>query len=572
MTTCLRGSCDRTTVTQVSRLSAPGPGRTIGLARGGVTVRRRWVAGSLLVAAGLGLAVAAGAASDSGAVAPRRGGTLQLTLPGGFSSLDPSVAGTRAVFTATQLLLVSYPDAESPTSNRLVPEAAVSLPRVTADGRTYTFTIRNGLRFSDGRRVAAANFAFSLNRALRPELEAQIAVFLHDIVGAEDVLAGRATSAAGIRARGLTLTIRLTRAVPDFPARLAIGNFGALPLDLPFEELTRAPVVSAGPYYVKEYVARRSALLVRNPYWNRSALPGRPANVDAIAYTFGITADEALARVERGELDYTSPPRNAIRDLQARFGVNTSRLYVRPSPTVRYLEFNHARPLFRGNARLRRAVNFAVDRAYLARQSPVLALRRTDQILPPALPGFVDAALYPLDGADVARARELARGSRRTRRAVIYAQEIDRQLVEIVKFNLAQIGIEATVQVFELPVLLERMEHTGEPWDIAVTGWFADYVDPANFFEIFNGRGTLPGDPDVAFHEPVWTRRIEEASALTGEARYAAFAALDRDLMREAAPVVPLFVENVVGFTSARLGCVNYHPYGFLDYAAVCLR
>jgi peptide/nickel transport system substrate-binding protein len=537
-----------------------------------VAVRRRWFAGSLLVAAGLGLLVAAGAATNGRAAAQQRGGTLQLTLPVGFSSLDPSVAGTRAIFTATQLLLVSYPDVESPTSNRLVPQAAVALPRVSPDGRTYTFTIRSGLRFCDGRPVTAANFAFSLNRVLRPELGAQISAFLHDIFGAEDVLAGRATVASGIRARGRTLTIRLTRPVPDFPSRMAIGNFGALPLDLPFEELTRAPVVSAGPYYIKEYVPRRSALLARNPYWNRRAIPGRPANVDAVAYTFGLSADEALARVERGELDYTGPPRNAIRDLHARFGVNRSRLYVRPSPTVRYLEFNHARPLFRRNVRLRRAVNFAVDRAYLARQSPLLALRRTDQILPPAMPGFAEAALYPLAGADVKRARELARGALRSRRAMIYAQEVDRQLAEIVRFNLAQIGIEATVQVFELPVFLERMTQRGEPWDVAVSGWFADYVDPANFFEPFNGRGALAGDLDVAFREPAWTRRIAEASALTGEARYAAFAALDRDLMREAAPVAPLFVENIVGFTSARLGCVNYHPYGFLDYAAVCLR
>jgi peptide/nickel transport system substrate-binding protein len=534
--------------------------------------RTRWLTGGLALATGVGLLLAAAL----GATGQQRGGTLRLALLPGFSSLDPSVAGTLAIHNATQLLLLSFPDQESERWNRLVPHAAEAMPKVSRDGRTYTFTIRRGLRFSDGRPVTAANFAYSLNRALRPELDAYVAELLRDIVGADDVIDGRATTAAGIRASGRTLTIRLDRPVTDFPARLTMGNLGALPLDLPVVEggiPFRAPVVSAGPYYVKEYVPRRSALLVRNPYWNRRALPGRPANVDAISYTFGLTVEQVLALVERGEVDVVSPPPAAVPELQRRFGVNESRLFIRPALAVRWLEFNHERPLFRDNVPLKRAINYAVDRAHLARQAGILAFRRTDQILPPTMPGFVDAHLYPLAGADVATARRLARGALRGGRAVLYAlsEPLELRFADVVRFNLAQLGIKAEIRAFERPVFVERISRPGEPWDIALSGWITDYADPGSFLETFR-RGTAGLVNVSAFDEARWSSRIDRAAALTGEERYAAFGALDRDLMREAAPVAPLLVDNLLIFTSARVGCVNFHPRGFVNYVALCLR
>jgi peptide/nickel transport system substrate-binding protein len=586
MVTCLRRSRDRTTV----REAHPGVGddRGVGVVlcarpeydrrsgSGGAVPGRRWFAGSLL-AAGVALLAAAVGATRGEAEALQRGGTLRLALREGLSPLDPAIAGAGSLLNATQLLLVSYPDVESARSNRLVPEAAVALPRVSADGRTYTFTIRRGLRFSDGRPVTAANFAYSINRALRPELRAYVAQLLRDIVGAEDVIAGRATTASGIRARGRTLTIRLTRRTGDLLARLALGNLGAIPLDTPIVELTRAPVVSAGPYYVKEYVHRRDALVVRNPYWNRSAIPRRPANVDAISYVFGLSLDEVIARVDRGELDVVPPSQDAIPDLEQRFGVNRSRLFVRPGTVFDYLAFNHDRPLFRDNVRLKRAINFAVDRAHIARQGSRLGVRPTDQILPPTVPGFVDAKLYPLAGADVARARSLARGALRDGRAIIIAGDTPAGplIAEIVRYNLDQIGLTATVEVLDAGVFFDRIARRGGTWDIAVAGWSADYLDPANFIDaLLHGRNIhAEGSLNVAFFdEPAWNRRIDQASALSGESRYAAFAALDRDLMREAAPIAPLAITNTVVFTSARLGCVSFHPNGFVDYAALCLR
>jgi peptide/nickel transport system substrate-binding protein len=533
----------------------------------------RALVAALLAAAVVG-AGAAQARTDAGARA-EAGGTLMLGAGGGFATLDPTISPHRAVLGPTQLQLVSYPEGGGSRANRLVPEAAVAMPHVSADGKTYTFTVRGGLRFSDGSPVTAANFAWALNRALRPELGAYAGLLLRDIVGAADVAAGTAMGASGISASGQTLTVRLTRRSGDFAARLAMGNLGALPLGLPLEEVTSAPVVSAGPYFIAEYVPGDHALLARNPYWNRAAIPGRSAHVDAIRYTFGLTGAQIVARVEAGELDYATPPRVLQPDLAARYGVNQGRLFVRNGPAVEFLGFNHDRPLFRDNARLRRAINFAVDRAAIVDQAGATAVEATDQTLIPGMPGFLDARLYPLDGPDLETARRLARGATRDGHAVIYAIDTPpwAGMAETAKENLAAIGIDATIRSFDLGTFLELTARRGEPWDIATGGWITDYLDPQNTIEtLFHGRSIESGFNTVFFDDPAWNLVIDGAAALPGEAHYAAFGALDVALMRLEAPIAPLVSENVVGFTSARVGCVGFNPLGFLDYAAVCLR
>ena len=114
----------------------------------------------------------------------------------------------------------------------VIPEAAEALPTISKDRRTYVFTIRKGLRFSDGTPVTAAHFAFGLARAFRPWFGSP-AAFMSDIVGAKSVIEGRAVTLAGVRARGRTLTISLAtaRSPPSLPVLANEGQ--ALPLGLP---------------------------------------------------------------------------------------------------------------------------------------------------------------------------------------------------------------------------------------------------------------------------------------------------------------------------------------------------
>ena len=131
-----------------------------------------------------------------------------------------------------------------------------------------------------------------------------------------------------------------------------------------------------------------------------------------------------LRRVDRGEADWGHTLSGIYFDpalgLVEKYGINRSQLYLRPGLTLRMLAFNSARPLFRDNPRLRKAVNFALDRRALVLVGGPLVSRATDQYLPPILPGFRDADVYPLERPDLERAKELAQGSLRGGKAVLY--------------------------------------------------------------------------------------------------------------------------------------------------------
>jgi ABC-type transport system substrate-binding protein len=114
----------------------------------------------------------------------------------------------------------------------------------------------------------------------------------------ESPASGFVSDVARYQAKGQTLTIRLKKAAPDFLARLTMPFFSALPLGMPLDpDGVGAPLVSAGPYVIEEWTPRRSALVVRNPYWNNNKAPwkvlDRPANVDRMVFTFGSSLDAA---------------------------------------------------------------------------------------------------------------------------------------------------------------------------------------------------------------------------------------------------------------------------------------
>jgi peptide/nickel transport system substrate-binding protein len=526
--------------------------------------------------AGLGL-LGLAAASPAGGDPAASGGTLRIGA-GDIGHLDPTLPDDEQ-FTAAQLKLFGYPDREGPGSNRLIPEAAERLPTVSRDRRTYTFTIRKELRFSDGTSVAAANFAFGLARALRPEFGSPAAFGLANIVGAKSVIEGRAQTLAGVRARGRTLTITLKRPQSDLLTYLA--DEPALPLNLPLTvPITEAPIPSAGPYYVKEWEPEKRVLLVRNPYWNRRAIPWRPARLDAIEWSLGLSSEESVRMVEQGDLDLTwsVPPAPNVRQLVERYGINKSRFFVKPLNSVWWVAFNSGRPLFRGNARLRRVVNFALDRPQLVRQFGPFTAKRTDQILPPIARGFKNADLYPLKGANVVKARALARGARRGGKVIMYnrASQLGTLLAQVIRFDLAKIGLAVEVKTFEPAVMFDRMSRRGEPWDISVFGELLS-LDPEAWLDQFDGRnirfegGKNGGLNLFLFDEPAWNRRIDEASRLTGGGRFAAYARLDRDLMREAAPVAPFLNLNAWTLVSASVGCFTWRA-AELDLVALCKK
>jgi peptide/nickel transport system substrate-binding protein len=296
-------------------------------------------------------------------------------------------------------------------------------------------------------------------------------------------------------------------------------------------------------------------------------------------FELGNTIEKATALVEAGEADYLTQQiasQSASR-VASRYGPGSAadkqgrqRFFSNPSLGLSFFVLNQRRPLFR-DLRLRQAVNYALDRRALARLGNVLSPYPnlpTDQYIPPGIPGFRDARIYPFS-PDVATARRLAGGKRRS--AVLYVGDkrpFDR-LAQVVKANLGAIGIDVQVKVVPFPgAYFTRLPRKNEPYDLAWYPWLADYPDPDQFLDVLMlSGGTFP-----PLEDPVTVRKLEAAARLSGPPRYLRYGKLDADLARNAAPFAAVGNFATPDFFSARIGCQVYHPVYGMDLAALCIR
>jgi peptide/nickel transport system substrate-binding protein len=525
-----------------------------------------------------------GGATTAATEEAERGGVLRINLAADTDHVDPALAyyqvSVQYLYPACTMLL-NYPDKAGPEGTRIQPEAATEMPEVSEDGKTYTFTVRDGFVLSppSNEPVTAETFKFVIDRNLNPQLQSPAGSFIADIVGAQAVLDGKAKSASGVTVDGNKLTIRLTKPAPDFLNRIAMWFFCAIPRDTSMDPRKEKPVPTSGPYYVASWEPNRQLVLKRNPNYKGD----RPANVDEIRYTANVEQTTSVLQIQRGEVDYAAdgiPPTQNCQ-LGRKFGPESDaakngkqQFFVNPLLGFNYLGLNTQRPLF-SDVNVRKAVGYAIDRRAIIALSGCYAGEPTDQYLPFGLPAFKDVDIYPLDEPDLAKARELMGG--KTGKAVMYTcnQAPCPERAQLVQSNLKRIGIDVTIKQFPRQVQFGKEGIRGEPFDIADEGWLADYPDPYSFLnKLLDGR-TIQKSNNVNvsyFNDRAYYSKMDAAQAKTGEERDEAYAALDEDLAKNASPLIAWSVINNIDFFSARVGCHLWHPVYTMHLGALCIR
>jgi peptide/nickel transport system substrate-binding protein len=534
----------------------------------------------------LGLAACGGdgGSSNEGSAEGKEGGTLKVNLAADTDHVDPALAyyqiSVQMLYPACTTLL-NYPDNPAPEGSRLQPEAAESMPTVTNDGKTYTFTVRPGFKFSppSNEEVTADHFRFVFERNLSPKLQSPSASFISDIVGAQAVLDGKTKSLSGVKVNGNKLTINLTKPNPDFLNRVAMWFFCAVPKTTPVDPSKEKPVPTSGPYYVSQWTPERRIVLKRNPNYTGD----RPHKLDEIVYTVGVNKAQSVLQIKSGQADYaadgiTPASQNELGRTVGpdsdKKGSDAQQLFVNPQLAFQYLGLNTTRPLFK-DVKVRQAVAYAIDRPAMVRLSGKYSGTVTDQYIPPGLSAFKDADVYPLDGPDVAKAKELMGG--KTGKAVLYTcnQPPCPERAQLIQANLKEIGIDVSIRTFPRSVQFTKEGVRGEPFDIADEGWIADYADPSNFInKLLDGR-TIQAANNVDFsyfNDPAYNAKMDAAASKVGEDRDAAYAALDEDLVRNEAPLAAWMVANSIDFFSSRVGCHVYQPVYGMNLATLCLK
>src|SRR5262249_446918 len=376
---------------------------------------------SALAAAGGGLWAAADAAGAS-----HRGGTLtSINSYAIIDTIDPAASTSPNVappqlFGLTNDGLVTLNHVAGPAGTRLVPDLALALPVPTGNGRTYTFRLRPGIRYSTGAPVKPSDVTHSFQRLF--QLGSSGTAYYQAIAGATACLKAprNCDLSRGIGAddRAGTVTFHLTKPDPDFLYKLTLAYADVLPAAIPGRQ-ARTPLPATGPYMITRHLPGRELLLTRNPRFREWSAAAQPAgNPDRIGIRLGVSAAQGAAAVAGGSGDFL-PGLGQIPGDAAYFLHHRSQLQINPVMITGFMFLNvNARPF--NQLRVRQALNLALDRRHIVNSyGGPLAAQPACQILPPPLPGYRRYCAYTRSPAadgrwhrpDLARARRLVAAS-----------------------------------------------------------------------------------------------------------------------------------------------------------------
>jgi peptide/nickel transport system substrate-binding protein len=498
------------------------------------------------------------------------GGTLRIVFPRdepGPPELDPAYVGpfSMSLIPLRHDGLVGWKRVGGQASVELVPDLARRLPLVSEDHRTYTFQLRPGIHYSDGRLVKASDVRDSLERVLK----AGAGDFYRAIVGADRCSRRRCDLARGIATddRTGTVVFHLSAPDPEFRFKLAAPVASVLPKETPLREAVARPLPATGPYRLASVAPNGSVRFVRNERfreWSSSAQPaGFPKEI-----VFRLVRSDArrVQLVVQGKADLTMAPGGRPLPVPP---VYRPQLHAQPRLATFFLYLDVTRPPF-DDVRVRRAVNYALNREKFVRLAGGSdAGRPTCQVLPPNFPAYKRYCPFTLDPSrswsapDVATARSLVddSGTAGTRVTLWWPPFFSEQQGRYVQELLDSLGYRTRrVSPFRATRhYFAALGRPGAPWQIAGGGWLADLPAASNFITPLLSCSS-PANAghfcDRAIDAAI--RRARELQERDPVAAKESWTALDRRLTNRA-PWVFLYTPNRVDFLSKRVGNYQHH-------------
>ena len=523
----------------------------------------------IAAAACVGLAGCAGDGDGESAGNARKGGSITVGASVPPDALDPAVSRSPEAREALWLVYtppLTYRRAEGAKGTELIPGLAEELPTVSEDGETYTFTIRGGLRYSDGKPVRATDFEHTIKRVLRLGAGARL---FSGIEGAENYADGPSADAdiRGIAAddRSRKVTVTLTKRDPTFLNKLATSFAGMVPLGTPFEDRSRRPPPGVGPYRIAR-VSRQEFVMTQLRAFDLPDIP--EGNVQRI--TTRVIASEArqTQAVIDGRIDYMqgSPPVERLPEIRSKY---KDRYAEHATLSTLFFFLNERTPPFDRES-VRKAVHFALDKQALVR---VFAgrLEPACNLLPVGVPGYrrIDPCPYgdPRLSGDPEKARQLIEDADEDGKAVTVFTDDRPNHRAVGRYYtglLDKIGLKAKLRVVRAARYRARIAR-GRGAQTALGAFTAELPHPLPFVSLV-GRNAL----DTTLDEMV-AELVEEPNARPAADRYAE---LDRRIV-DNAYLVPFGAQKVATFLSERIdseNCARFHRVYRNDYSSLCLK
>ena len=508
---------------------------------------------------------AAPAASEAAAPAasePKQGGSMIVTFKDDLPTLDPAIGYDWKNWSVIKSVFDGLLDYK-PGTTEIVPDLAESF-ETSADGLTYTFKLRHGVKFHNGREMKAADVKYSLERMINPATQSPGAGYYSGIKGFAEFQGGSAKEVSGITTPD-EYTVKIELTAPDATTlHLMALNFSFV---VPKEEVEKSGAdfgkkpVGTGAFKVTEWTSGQKIILERNADYYRAGIP----RLDKITFEIGQEPVVALLRLQKGEIDIAGdnvPPAKftevmgdpAMKDL----------VTMDDQLQTGYIAMNVNIPPF-DKVAVRQAVNMAINKDRIVQLINNRAVP-ANQPLPPAMPGYdksYKGYAYDVEGAKAKMKEAGLEGGVETD---MYVMNTDPQprIAQAIQQDLAAIGIKVNLKSLDMgTVIAAGGKKDGAPmiWSGGMA-WIADFPDPSNFYTAILGcGGAVDGGWNWSWYcNKDLDKRAAEANAMTDPAkaneRAAAWGKIFTDLMTDA-PWAPIFNEKAVGIHSKRVAGPN---------------
>jgi peptide/nickel transport system substrate-binding protein len=508
------------------------------------------------------------------------GGTLHLLAESAGGTLDPQVNYTLQYWQLYQGVydqLVTFERVGGQASNTIVPDLATAMPQVSDGGKTYTFTLRTGIKFSNGQPVTVADVQASFQRLFKVA-SPNAGSWYNVIVGATACLSKPSTCTLSggvvVNAANNSVAFHLSQADPEFLDQLAMPFASILPADSPAHDAGTNPIPGTGPYYFSSYAPSSALVMKRNPYFKVWSAQAEPAGYpNEIEETFGLSAEAEVTAIENGQADwmYDAPPPDRLTELSTKYA---DQVHINTLTAYWYLAMNTNLPPF-NNLQARQAINWAIDRSAVIRLygGPQLATPACT-LLPPGIPGHLNFCDYTANGGsawtapDMAKAKALVKASGTAGQSVgvvVQNDPVNESIGEYVQSLLNQLGYKATLKPLSDNIQYTYIQNTNNHVQISLTQWYQDYPTAADFLQVLLSCSSFNPGSDSSINIAGYCNKSIDAQMATAEAEQesnpvaanALWGKLDQELMAQS-PLAPLINPKLIDFVSSRV-----HNYSF---------
>ena len=544
--------------------------------------RRNFLKVAGVSAAALGLAACGGSKSGSTATSgSTAGSTAGGTNTAGFTvqygsnpeTLDPAL--NSAIDASNTIITIFEPLLLINENNEVIGGQAESW-EASEDGLTWTFTMRDGLKWSDGTDLTAKDFEYSFKRMANPDTAAPYAETCLGMIDGFDAAQAGDTDALNVKASddGKTLTIVLSYPCSYFDKMAAFAAMS------PVQQATveangdswctsAETFVSNGPYMITDWTPSERIVLTKNPNyvggWDSSKIVS-----DTITLLLLEDSSASFAAYNSGEAVLIKDvPTDEIPSLtKAEDGGD---FYVDTILGTYYVSLNLQRDAFQ-DAKVRKALSLAIDRDYVANTIMQGTYSTADSIVGP---GIVDENGYFHDNgnapyisadyeANLAEAKKLLEEAGYPNGEGYPTIEYSTNdagyhvpLAEYLQQAWGDLGITLTINKMEWSSFTPA-RRAGE-YDVARNGWVMDYNDPSNMIELFC---TDNGNNDGKYSNPDFDAAID-ASRVADSAEHFAQLHKAEDILMEDAGCLPIAYYNDYWLQSPALKGTWHSPYGY---------